>query len=78
MAERHQMRNGIVYFVMLAVFLCVALIVLDVYEAAGVDLARHPVFQWVMMAAYSIIILSFLTLMGVILWRGFRRQPTRK
>lgn len=72
------MRNGIVYFIFLAVFLCVALVVADVYGAAGFDLARHPVFQWVMMAAYSIIILSFLTLMGVILWRGLRGERTRK
>lgn len=72
------MRNGIVYFIFLAVFLCVALVVVDVYGAAGFDLARHPVFRWVMMAAYSTIILSFLTLMGVILWRGFKGQPTRK
>ena len=72
------MRNAIVYFVMLAVFLCVALIVADVSGAAGFDLDRHPVFRWVMMAAYSIIILSFLTLMGVILWRGLRGERTRK
>ena len=46
---------------------------------AGFDLARHPVFQWVMMAAYSIIILSFLTLIGVILWRGMQEAArTRK
>ena len=72
------MRNGIVYFIFLEVFLCVALVVVDVYGAAGFDLDRRPVFQWVMMAAYSIIILSFLTLMGIILWRGLRGQPTRK
>ena len=30
-----------------------------------------------MMAAYSIIILSFLTLMGVILWRGLRGERRR-
>ena len=73
-----QVRNGIVYFVFLAVFLCVALIVVDVSGVVGVDLDRHPIFQWVIMAAYSIIILSFLTLMGVILWRGIGGQPTRK
>ena len=68
------MRNVIVYFVFLVVFLSVALVVVDVYERAGFDLDRHPVFQWVMAAAYSIIILSFLTLMGVILWRGLRGE----
>lgn len=72
------MWNGIVYFIFLTVFLCVALIVVDVSGAVGIDLDRHPVFRWVMMAAYSIIILSFLTLMGVILWRGLRGQQTRK
>ena len=72
------MRNVIVYFVFLVVFLSVALVVVDVYERAGFDLDRHPVFQWVMAAAYSIIILSFLTLMGVILWRGLRGERTRK
>ena len=72
------MRNVIVYFVFLVVFLSVALVVVDVYEGAGFDLNRHPVFQWVMAAAYSIIILSFLTLMGVILWRGLRGERTRK
>lgn len=77
-ARRDELRNSAVYLAMLGVFLCVALIVVDVSGAAGVDLDRHPVFQWVMMAAYSIIILSFLTLMGVILWRGIRGQPTRK
>ena len=72
------MRKGIVYFIFLAAFLCVALVVVDVYEGAGFDLDRHPVFQWVMMAAYSIIILSFLALMGAILWRGIRGERTRK
>ncbi len=72
------MRKGIVYFIFLAVFLCVALVVVDVYEGAGFDLERHPVFQWVMVAAYSIIILSFLALMGAILWRGIRRERTRE
>ena len=72
------MRNAIVYFIFLAVFLSVALVVVDVYEGAGFDLSRHPVLQWVMAAAYSIIILSFLTLMGVILWRGLRGERTRK
>ncbi len=72
------MRKGIVYFIFLAVFLCVALVVVDVYEGAGFDLERHPVFQWVMVAAYSIIILSFLALMGAILWRGIRGERTRK
>ncbi len=72
------MRNGIIYFIFLAVFSCVLLVVMDVYEWAGFDLGSHPVFRWVMMAAYSIIILSFLTLMGVILWRGLRGERTRK
>ena len=72
------MRNGIVYFIFLAVFLCVALVVVDVYAGAGFDLGAHPVFQWVLAAAYSIIILSFLTLMAVILWRGLRGERTRK
>lgn len=72
------MRNAIAYFIFLAVFLCVALVVVDVYEGAGFDLGQHPVFRWVMSAAYSIIILSFLTLMAAILWRGLRGERTRK
>ena len=72
------MRNGIVYFIFLTVFLCVALVVVDVYEGAGFDLGQLPVFRWVMSAAYSIIILSFLTLMAAILWRGLRGERTRK
>ena len=72
------MRNGIGYFIFLAVFLCVALVAVDVYAGAGFDLGAHPVFQWVMAAAYSIIILSSLTLMGVILWRGLQGERTRK
>ena len=72
------MRNGIVYFIFLAVFLCVSLVVVDVYEGTSFDLGAHPVFQWVMAAAYSIIILSFLALMGVILWRGLRGERTGK
>ncbi len=71
------MRNGIVSFILLAVFLAVALVAADVFGAAGFDLDTHPTFRWVMMAAYSIIILSFLTLMGVILWRGIRGERTR-
>ena len=72
------MRNGIVYFIFIAVFLCVALVTADVFGAVGFDLDTHPTFRWVMAAAYSIIILSFLTLMGVILWRGLRGELTRK
>ncbi len=71
------MRDGIVYFVALVVFLCVAVIVADVFEVAG-DLDRHPEFRWALTVAYSIIILSFLSLMGVIVWRGLRGQRTRK
>ena len=48
----------------------------DAEERTGLTRSA-PVFQWVMMVAYSII-LWFLTLMGVILWRGFRRERTRK
>ncbi len=72
------MRNGIGYFILLAVFVCVAFVVADFYGAAGFDLTRHRVFRWVMMAAYSIIILCFLALMRVILWRGLRGERTRK
>ena len=71
------MRNGIVCFILLAVFVSVALVAADVFGAAGIDLDTHPTFRWVMMAAYSIIILSFLALMTVILWRGLRGERTR-
>ena len=72
------MRNGIVCVVFLAVILCVALAAVDFYEGLGLDLGRHPVLRSLMMAVYSVIILSFLALMGVILWRGLRRERTRK
>ena len=38
------MRNGIVYFIFLAISLCVALVVVDVYGAAGFDLDTPPIF----------------------------------
>ena len=72
------MRNGIVYFTTLLVLVCLTLIVVDTSKVTGFDLDTHPTFRWVMAAAYSIIILSFLTLMGVILWRGLRGQRTRE
>ena len=72
------MRNRITTFILLAVILCVALVVVDVYEGAGLDLDKHPVLQYVMMAAYSIIIASFLALIATILWRGLRGERPRK
>ena len=71
------MRNGIVCFILLAVFVSVALVTVDVFGAVGFDLDTHPTLRWVMVAAYSIIILSFLALMTVILWRGLRGERTR-
>ena len=49
----------------------------DAEARAPLTRTTPPVFQWVMMAAYSIIILSSLTLMGVILWRGLWGERTR-
>ena len=72
------MQNGIIYFMTLAVLVCLTLIVVDASKVAGFDMDTHPTFRWVMMAAYAIIILSFLAVIGAILWRGFRGQRTRR